>query len=86
MRSALDSLNLPLEASVAANEDPTDLSEATHMGVQPQADLVLCIEVGEHVPLKFHKQLVRALASRVRDGGYLLFSAAPPGACAQVYP
>jgi hypothetical protein len=41
------------------------------------ADLVLCIEVAEHIPLAFHGQLVDALTARTTR--WLLFTAAPPG-------
>ena len=41
------------------------------------ADLVLCIEVAEHIPLAFHGQLVDALTARTIR--WLLFAAAPPG-------
>ena len=43
------------------------------------------MKVAGHLPLRSHSQLVRALASRVRDGGYLLFSAAPPGMFTPLY-
>jgi len=79
MRSALE----PLAASAPGEGGASGASGAGGAGGAggegDKADLVLCIEVGEHVPLQSHVQLVRALASRVNDGGYLLFSAAPPG-------
>ena len=43
-----------------------------------RADLVISIEVAEHIPASSHQMFVKALASRSRK--WLLFSAAVPGA------
>lgn len=42
-------------------------------------DLVVCLEVLEHIPLKHTIEAIAQLRKAVRPGGYLLFSAAHPG-------
>jgi cyclopropane fatty-acyl-phospholipid synthase-like methyltransferase len=43
------------------------------------ADLVLCIEVAEHLHPKYADQLVETVSKCVNDGGVAILSAAPPG-------
>ena len=42
-----------------------------------QFDLVICVEVAEHIPLKSSRNLVASIARNA--GRYVLFTAAPPG-------
>jgi len=43
----------------------------------PSADLVLCLEVGEHVPKQFEKQFIENILKPVKN--YLVLSWATPG-------
>ena len=57
---------------------PTDLRQPVP-GLAPTYDLVLCLEVGEHLPPESAGTLCDTLAGAVALGGTLLFSAATPG-------
>ena len=44
-----------------------------------QYDLVLCIEVAEHIHSKYSAVLVGTIAGLCKPGGHVIFTAAPPG-------
>lgn len=57
---------------------PTDLRRPVP-GLAATHDLVLCLEVAEHLPPESAEMLCDTLAGGVATGGTLLFSAATPG-------
>ena len=47
--------------------------------VNDPADVVLCLEVAEHIHSNLNDRIVESIMRNVRPGGYLIFSAAAPG-------
>ncbi len=53
--------------------------EQYYMNSNPRFDLVTCLEVAEHIPIKSHIILAESIARHMRSGSILVFSSAPPG-------
>jgi SAM-dependent methyltransferase len=43
------------------------------------SEIVLCLEVAEHIDSSFNEEIVKSLYRNVEQGGWLIFSAAHPG-------
>lgn len=47
--------------------------------VEHTADVVLCMEVAEHIESKYNSQIIDSVASALHSGGVLIWTAAKPG-------
>lgn len=64
-----------------ANPQPfPDLVQTMSMlNVHNPADVVLCLEVAEHIEKKLSNKVIESIWNNTKPGGYVIFSAAQPG-------
>ena len=57
-----------------------DLVQTMNMlNVNNPADIVLCLEVAEHIEKKLSTKVIESIWNNTKPGGYVIFSAAQPG-------
>lgn len=69
----------PMEMPAGVHQWTMGASDENLARWQPGADVVLCLEVVEHIPRDQHAAAFDNLCGLVRAGGILVFSAATPG-------
>lgn len=47
--------------------------------IDDPADLIICLEVAEHIETKFNKDIVKSIYKNIKQGGTLIWTAAFPG-------
>ncbi len=60
-------------------EGKKDLKCQSLLSVADTADVVLCMEVAEHIESSVNNQIVESVAKALNPGGYLIWTAAQPG-------
>jgi len=58
---------------------PDLVQTASMLNVRNPADVVVCLEVAEHIEKKLSNLVVESIWNNTKPGGYVIFSAAQPG-------
>jgi len=60
-------------------EGKKDLSKKSIFDINHKSELIICLEVAEHIETKHNDEIVKSLYNNLKPGGTLIFTAAFPG-------